>query len=93
MYEPKAVLVVWEDASTEEGGPWVWASEAKPLEPVVFAQLGWLMHEDETCIVLSEAVSADGGKIHSSRERIPRGMVRSITEVCPASKQSKRSKR
>lgn len=81
--EPKAVLVVWEDAHSEDG-PWVATDTMKPLVPMVFAQVGWLVEEDDSCVVLSSAVEASGdSKIIAARERIPRGMVRSVTELSP----------
>lgn len=83
----KAVCVVWEDASTEPG-TWIYVEGATPLQAKVFSQIGWLHSEDEHCVVLTSAVDEEGS-VMAARERIPRGMVRSITELAPARKRSK----
>lgn len=77
------MLVEWEDAHVETEGPWVWQEEAKPMQPKVFQQVGFLLEDDLDCIVLTHAMEGPGKGLMASRERIPRGMVRSITELAP----------
>jgi hypothetical protein len=89
----KLLLVVWEDITMEEGGPWVFVEHAVPVPPKVFYQVGWLYKETPEYIELTSAIQEGGLGIMAAREHIARGVIHSITELEPASKQSKRSKR
>lgn len=79
----KLVLVIWEDAS-QEAGPWVAMPASAPMAPRVFKQVGWLTSMTRKEIVLTQAIEdIQAGEVGlmAARERIPRGMVRSITEL------------
>lgn len=90
----RIVAVVWEDAHTESDGPWVWQAEAKPLTAKIFHQVGFLLEDTPECIVLTCAMEPTGQGLMASRERIPRGMVRSIVDLAPAAaKPSRGAKR
>ena len=80
----RPVLVEWEDASVEDIGPWVDQENAKPLPVKVFKQVGFLLEDTPECIVLTCAMERLGSGLMASRERIPRGMVRSIVDLAPA---------
>jgi hypothetical protein len=77
------VLVEWEDASTDDEGPWVRVEGAQPIPAKVFLQVGFLLEDTPEAIVLTAAVEPAGKGLMASRERIPRGMVRSITVLSP----------
>jgi hypothetical protein len=85
---PRMVLLVWEDAHQEAEGPWVWQEEAKPMLPKIFHQVGFLLEDTPECVVLTHAMEGPGKGLMATRERIPRGMVRSITDL--ASKKARR---
>ncbi len=90
----RPVLVEWEDASVEDIGPWVDQENAKPLVAKVFRQVGFLLEDTPECIVLTCAMERLGSGLMASRERIPRGMVRSIVDLAPAAaKPSRGAKR
>ena len=86
MTAPRVVLLVWEDAHTESEGPWVWQVDAKPLTPKIFHQVGFLLEDTPECVVLTSAMEPNASGLMAARERIPRGMVRSITDLAPARK-------
>ena len=74
----RLVRVVWEDASVvDDNGPWVDKATAPPAKAVHFDQVGWLVELTPSHVVL---VSAIGEELMSQRDRIPIGMVKSITE-------------
>jgi hypothetical protein len=75
------VLVTWEDASVVDEGTWADRHTAPKAEPIVFQQVGWLLEATADHVVLTACMSAD---IISARDRIPRGMVRSIHTFDPA---------
>jgi hypothetical protein len=75
--------VEWEDAWVDADGPWVDQEACKPMEAKIFRQLGFLLEDNDDCIVLTHAMEGPGKGLMASRERIPRGMVRSITELAP----------
>jgi hypothetical protein len=74
----KIALVVWEDASEADAGPWVDRSTAPPAEPIVFHQVGFICSITSTEVVLTACV---GEHQMGTRTRIPAGMVRQITEL------------
>ncbi len=74
-------LVEWEDASIVDDATWVDRADMPPAHPIVFQQVGWLLEVTSDHVVMTACVS-DG--IISARDRIPRGMVRSITKLDPA---------
>jgi hypothetical protein len=78
---PPLVLVHWEDASVVDDGTWVAVHDMPVASPVMFQQVGWLLEMTKEHVVLSACLGAE----HiSARDRIPRGMVRSITVFDPA---------
>lgn len=79
----RPVIVEWEDASVDADGPWVDQEACHPMQPKLFKQLGFLLEDTAECIVLTHAMEGPGKGLMASRERIPRGMVRSITELAP----------
>lgn len=89
----RIVAVTWEDAHTESEGPWVWQKEAKPLAAKIFHQVGFLLEDTPECIVLTSAMEPGAEGLMASRERIPRGMVRSIVDLAPAAKLPAKAKR
>jgi len=78
---PPLVLVTWEDASQVDDTVWVDTATARKAEAIVFRQVGWLLEQTKQHIVLSACM---GTEIMSARDRIPMGMVRSITVFDPA---------
>lgn len=78
----KLVLVVWEDASIMDDGPWTERESARPHEPTIFHQVGWLYSLDSEAVVLTAAVS---DKLMAPRDRIPVGMVKQLLELEPES--------
>jgi hypothetical protein len=74
----RLVRVIWEDASiADDGGPWIDRDGIKSPEPVMFDQVGWLFELTASHVVISACV---GERLIAPRDRIPTGMVRSITE-------------
>ena len=74
----RPVLVIWEDASDADSGPWVHVEGMPEAEPVIFQQLGFLVKLTSTEVVLTQAV---GKEQIANRTRIPAGMIRRIVEV------------
>ncbi len=81
MKNPKLVLVEWEDASVVDDDTWVHRETAPKAEPVIFQQVGWLIEVTAEHLVLASCLSHE---IMSARDRIPRGMVRSVHVFDPA---------
>lgn len=80
MTPPKVlrlVRVIWEDASIVDEGTWAAREDAVVPEVVVFDQVGWLMELTTDHVVITACV---GAKLMAPRDRIPAGMIRSITE-------------
>ena len=76
------VLLVWEDAHDLDDGPWTDRKEAKPSEPCIFHQVGYLYELTHEAVVLTQCV---GDEVMSPRTRIPIGMVRSLVELTEGS--------
>lgn len=74
----RRVVVVWEDASDADDGPWVDRGTAAPAEAIIFHQVGFVQSMTSTEIVLTACV---GVHQMGARTRIPAGMVRSIIEL------------
>jgi hypothetical protein len=74
----KPVLLIWEDAGDLDEGPWTERKEAKPSEPFIFHQVGYLYELTPEAVVLTQCVGTDQ---MSPRTRIPIGMVRSLVEL------------
>ena len=83
MKDARIVWVVWEDASVEDIGPWVDQENAKPMRVTLFNQVGFLLEDTPECVVLTCAMEEPGKGLMASRERIPRGMVRSLVDLVP----------
>lgn len=79
---PPVVLVVWEDAAVKDTGPWA-ANQDHNYEPHIVSQVGFLLAENEHGIVITQAWHAEQV---AARDQIPRGMIRSITELAPKRK-------
>jgi hypothetical protein len=91
---PRLVLLSWEDASCEGSGPWVSQEDAPPMRVVIFHQVGFVLEDTPECIVLTCAMENRPDGLMASRERIPRGMVRSIVDLVPdAAKPPAKAKR
>ena len=71
-------LVVWEDASEADDGPWVDRGTAPEAETIIFHQVGFIYRHTATELVLTSCV---GEHQMSTRTRIPAGMVRSVVEL------------
>ena len=74
----RMALVVWEDASEADSGPWVDRGTAPEAETIIFHQVGFIYSMTPAAVVLTSCV---GEHQMSTRTRIPAGMVRSITEL------------
>lgn len=77
MSDPQLVLVEWEDASDDDD-TWLRRTAVPDPDIVVHRQVGWLLEATKTHVLLTSTIS---DKLLSSRTRIPRGMVRSITTL------------
>lgn len=77
----RLALVSWEDASQEGSGPWVSQEDAPPMRIVIFHQVGFILEDSPECIVMTCAMENRPDGLMASRERIPRGMVRSIVNL------------
>ncbi len=53
------------------------------MKAKLFQQVGFIIEDNDECIVLTHAMEGPGKGLMASPERIPRGMVRSITELAP----------
>lgn len=73
----RLVRVVWEDASIVDDGTWVQKDNLPIPKVVIFNQVGWLFDLTAEHVVLSSCVGDD---LIGPRDRIPIGMVKSITE-------------
>lgn len=73
----RLVRVVWEDASVVDDDTWNHKDSLPQPKVIIFDQVGWLMELTAHHVVLSACV---GETMISARDRIPAGMVRSITE-------------
>lgn len=76
----KVVHLVWEDAGDLEQGPWTYREDAGPSKPFIFHQVGYLYELTPDAVVLTACI---GEHQMAPRTRIPRGMVRSLTELKP----------
>jgi hypothetical protein len=74
----RLVKLVWEDAGDLDDGPWTFRADARPSEPFIFHQLGYLYELTADAVVLTSCVGADQMGV---RSRIPIGMVRSLIEL------------
>ena len=74
----KLVLVVWEDAQQVDEGPWVHREGAAEPTAVIFHQVGFLLKLTSAEVVLTATM---GEHAMGTRDRIPAGMVRKITEL------------
>lgn len=74
----KLVKVVWEDAQDLDDGPWAYRKDAKPSEPCIFHQVGYLYELTPEAVVLTHCV---GDEQMAPRSRIPAGMVKSLVEL------------
>lgn len=73
----KLVLIVWEDATSLDTGPWVEKQEWK-YSPCIVHEVGFIIHEDENGIILTNAYNEDQtGPV----TQIPRGMIREVTHL------------
>ena len=80
MSHPPLVLVVWEDARTLDGGPWV-LNEPREYKPHLVTQVGFLLSHTEQGIIMSQAWRPE---FLAAPYQIPLGMVRSMTLLEPA---------
>lgn len=71
------VRVVWEDISVVDDSTWVFKEGLKKPDVMIFDSVGWLLELDHTHIVISGCMGKD---LMGPRERIPIGVVKSITE-------------
>lgn len=84
---PQMVLVVWEDATQLDGGPW--ADNAEHVyAPKLFRQVGFLLHQSDEGVILSHAWSPD---TVATRDQIPAGMIRQITVLTTGTKRPRKS--
>lgn len=72
------VVVVWTDCVLI--GDSLTFSEARDSRPSEVRDVGFLMHEDDDCIVLAATWSVDLEKVRSVAT-IPRGMVRDVVRM------------
>lgn len=82
---PRLVLVEWEDASATDEHTWLDRETAAPMPAVVFQQVGWLIEQTDSHVILTCALS---DKMMAARDRIPAGMVRKIVALSAARKRS-----
>ena len=52
---PPIVRVVWEDACAMEHGTWVPNPEESVYTPVIFTSVGFLLHQSEAGVILTQA--------------------------------------
>ena len=71
----KFVIVDWVDSAVEHG----WQSEEPISEPLRCKSAGWLMHDGDSCKVISAHISEAGGYIDPMT--IPIGCIRKIRVV------------
>jgi hypothetical protein len=67
------VLVIWEDARTQDGGPWV--GREVEYKPYLVHQVGFLIKDSPEGIIISQAVAPEALGVP---DQIPRGMIRSL---------------
>lgn len=78
LMRPPLVIVEWEDAACLDTGQWVDHSEKHDYKPVLVQQVGFLLHESDSGIIITHAWHADQ---MAPRDQIPRGMIRKITRL------------
>ena len=76
------VLVRWLDHCDPEGPVWWSLEDIAEAKPAVMESVGWLTHEDDTCLRLSWSRSTDG-ETWSRPSVIIRACVVSIVELLP----------
>jgi cellulose synthase/poly-beta-1,6-N-acetylglucosamine synthase-like glycosyltransferase len=87
---PPLVMVVWEDATVLDSGPWVVNADADhAYKPHLVYQVGFLLKHTEEGVHLTQAWHPD---TIAARDQIPLGMIRSITPLQPAKPPRKRSR-
>lgn len=74
----RIVCCIWEDAGELDEGPWTFREDAKPSSPFIFHQVGYLYELTHEAVVLTACI---GEEQMGPRSRIPRGMVKSLTEL------------
>lgn len=75
MTPPPIVCVVWEDARTIDGGAWTDNTPAT-FTPHIVHQVGYLMQQSDEGVILTQAWHPE---IIAARDKIPAGMIRSVT--------------
>lgn len=78
--KPPVVCVVWEDASAMDPGPWV-ENKDHSYQPKMFVTVGFLLYDGKDGITITSSWSED---MVAARDRIPRGMIHSLTYLEPA---------
>ena len=74
----KALMVTWADAVTEDA--WTEMDEAVKLEPHTIFTLGFLVKENDDCIVLASSWDSEREAVCSSIS-IPKGWILGRQEV------------
>lgn len=74
---PPLVVVLWEDATTLDVGPWAENKEHK-YAPKLFTSVGFLLFEGPEGVILTSTWSVD---TVATRDQVPRGMIRKITRL------------
>jgi hypothetical protein len=70
------VAVTWEDATLLDSGTWAEKPETHEYKPVIFRQVGFLLSDTPSGIILTCTMGDDQ---MAPRTQIPRGMVRAVT--------------
>jgi hypothetical protein len=68
----KLVIIHWVDIESSIG----WSEDPSELEPPQFSTVGWLLHQDETKVVISDTFEVPG-----TCTVFPMGCIEAIEEV------------
>lgn len=57
MADLQLAFVVWQDTETDSG--WEDISEGTKARPRICHSVGWLVHRDESCVILAQTIHED----------------------------------
>ncbi len=78
---PKLVVVVWDDAWSDQDNFQSSHGIALTHRPMVVQTLGWIVQDDLLGVsVVNERSMDDGSEVYRGRTFIPRAMIRNVSE-------------
>lgn len=74
----RMVSVEWEDATEQTATAWTDKGEVQAWTPCIVQTVGFVVHDHADGMVLTDSYT---GALYGRVTQIPRGMIRSVTEL------------